>query len=252
MLKRTMDAAVLNTAANDPRVRPFGGGEGTIDLSAAIGNPENYAFVNEFGGFLVVKLERGLYEVHSMMLPEGRGPETIQDVRSTIRFMFAATDCMEIVTKVPQGNAAALGMCRATGFSKSFERTNAWHETNGDRVNLGYYTLSFSAWRARDTVIVERGVWFHTELERVTAILEKPIPAHADDTAHFRAVGACVVMFEAGNPVKAVALYNRWALMTGYTPIKLISVNPVVIDTDGVVIAIQNSNMEVLRCPSQQ
>lgn len=248
-LRRTMDARLLNAVANSPEVRPWvGGGTEPLDLTQLIGNPNNFAFQFEHGGFLVTKLDGGTYECHSLVMPEGRGSPALEAIREGLRFMFSATDALEIVTKVPAGNGAALGMARSAGFSKIFEREKAWDNPDGTKVGCDYFSLTFNKWRQRDQVVAERGVWFHERLESEIAKAGATVPLHDEDIAHNRAVGAAVLMFLAANPLKAVALYNRWAAFAGYQTIRLVSVTPPVVDMGDVVFAVRNGDMEMLRC----
>lgn len=247
-LKRTMDATFLNVIANAPEVRPWLGGVGTLDLSGILANANNVALVNDHGGFVGVKLDAGLYECHSIFAPEGRGADVLEGTRQGLRYLFAATDCVEVQTKCPKSNPAATGLARAAGFSKLFERANAWTMEGGERCGVDYYGITFAKWRAQDGVVAERGVWFHERLEELTAAIGKKIPVHEDDHAHNRAVGAAVLMLEAGNSVKAIGLYNRWAALTGYPPASLISVVPPIIDMNEAVVAVSHGDMEVLAC----
>lgn len=248
MLKRTMDAEFLNAVANSVDVRLLLGGSGQLDLTAVLADVSNVALINEFGGFVGVKLDGGLYECHSIFLPEGRGAAVVEATREGLRYLFAATDCIEVVTKVPRNNSGALGLARAAGFSKVFERERAWPASGQEPVGVDYFSLTFAKWRARDNLIAERGVWFHTRLEELTAAIGKEIPVHEDDKAHNQAVGVAVLMLESGNPIKACGLYNRWAAFAGYPGIKLISVNPPIIDMNEAVVAVANGDMEVLLC----
>ncbi len=66
---RTLDAAFLNEVANDPEVRPFLGRSGALDLAPLISDPNNYCFVCDQGGFVGIKLQPGLYELHTIFRP---------------------------------------------------------------------------------------------------------------------------------------------------------------------------------------
>lgn len=248
MLRRTMDAAFLNTVANHEAVRPWLGGSEQLDLTPVLANPENVALVNEFGGFVGVKLDGGLYECHSVFLPDGRGALGLAAAAEGLRYLFVETDCIEVVTKVPKDNQGALGLSRAMGFSKVFERENAWPTLEGERIGVDYFSLPFAKWRSRDPLIEERGIWFHSRLEDLTTDPGKPIPAHEDDPAHNRAVGAAVLMLASGNTIKACGLYNRWAAFSGYPGIKLISSAPAIIDMNEAVVSVRDGDMEVLLC----
>lgn len=251
ILKRTMDAAFLNSVANHPDVRPWLGGAGQIDLGRVIANPANVALAGRHGGFLGMKVQDGIYECHSLFLPEGRGAFAREAAAAGLRYLFAVTDCMEVVTKCPANNAATLGLARTMGFVAMFERQKAWLTGDESKVDVAYMALSYWKWLARDEQVLARGKWFHTRLEQLTGEMGVTIPVHAEDAAHERAVGACVLMLEAGNPAKAVEAYNRWARVAGqYSEIRLISLNPVIIETDGVLLALKGSDMDVLKVPT--
>jgi hypothetical protein len=249
MLKRTMDASFLNSIANNPEVRPHLGGNGPLDLSGFLRNPENVGLQGEHGGFVVTKLEHGVYECHSMFLPEARGIGTKEAMTEGLRYMFVNTDCIEIVTKAPQGNKAAFGAARGMGFVTSFHLDQGWPVEDGQRIGMDCMRLPLSKWIERDPTTEEKGKWFHDRLEELTTAIGKTIPAHYDEPAHNRAVGASVLMFQAGNTVKAAASYNLWAKIAGFPVIRLLSLNPVIVDMDQVVVGIADNDMEVLSCP---
>lgn len=235
MIRRTMDAAFLNQVANHPEVRPIIGGEGVLDLAETMANPANVALVTKEGGFLYLSQGGGTYEVHSLFLPGRRG--AVAAARASLRYMFTATDCMEVVTKVPTANLAAKGLTLACGFDHSFDGPEA-----------AFYSLPFARWRARDREIAKAGHWFHEELEAAKAATGSPLPTHPDDEAHDRAVGAAILMARAGNPQKASATYNMWARLAGYQQIFLISTTPPIFDVIDAVVQIQPDALEVLSC----
>lgn len=248
MIKRTMDAAFLNVVVNHPDVRPWVGGSGPLDVSSIIQDPNNVALVTETGGFILTKQDQHRYELHTQFLPEGRGPAMLDAAREGLRYMFAATDCLEIVTKVAASNRPAALLARHVGFDPIFTRDAAWPEPGGSLSAVTYYCLTFDRWRARDLEIAGRGHWFHEQLETAKQAAASELPIHPDDEAHDRAVGAAVLMALAGNATKAVWTYNRWAALAGYVPISLLSKMPPVIDLVDAVVEIRDGEMEVLTC----
>lgn len=248
MLKRTMDATFLNGIANHSEVRPHLGGAGPIDLAPMLHDVQNVGLQGEHGGFAVTKLEHGVYECHSLFLPEARGIGTKDAMTDGLRYMFTQTDCIEVVTKCPEGNKAAFGAARGMGFVTSFHLEHGWPVEDGQRIGVDCMHLPLSRWMEKDPMCQEKGVWFHERLEELTSDLGQPIPVHYDEPAHNRAVGASVLMFQAGNPAKATASYNLWAKIAGFPVIRLLSVNPVIIDMDQVVVGIAANDMEVLLC----
>jgi hypothetical protein len=243
-----MDASFLNSVANNPEVRPHLGGNGALDLSGFTSNPANVALQCDHGGFVAVKLEHGVYECHSMFLPEGRGAVAKEAMAEGLRYLFAATDCLEVVTKAPEGNRAAFGAARGMGFVTAFHLERGWPVEDGQRVGVDCMRLPLSRWIEKDEQVEAKGKWFHDRLEELTAEIGKTIPAHYEEPAHNRAVGASVLMFQAGNSVKAAASYNLWAKFAGFPVIRLLSLNPVIVDMDQVVVGIADNDMEILKC----
>lgn len=245
MLKRTMNPAGLNGIANNPDVRQTLGGTGPIDLSGLIADPNNVALECEFGGFVVCKLEPGVYECHSMFLTEGRGSEVLSAMRSGLNYMFTRTDCLEMVTKAPDGNRAAFGAARTMGFSITYRLEHGWQRADGTFGPVDCMGLSLSKWMQKDKAVQEKGDWFHQRLEEIT---NGKVPVHYDEPSHNKAVGASILMFQAGNNIKAVNTYNNWARRSGFAPIKALSFTPLIIDMDQVIVEISSGDMEVLKC----
>lgn len=247
-LRRTFDATFLNQVVNHAEVRPWLGGDGEIDLSAVIGNPNNFALVNDYGGWIVARVDAGLYDVHSQFLPEGRNAALIDDMRAAIHFMFTATDCIELVTRCPDNNKAALGLARTAGFREIFRREESWPVKDDKPCGCSFQSLPFDRWRAMDETLPAIGHWFHERLENEKLKAGSSLVVHADDEAHDRAVGAAIAMARAHNPQKAVFTYNRWANFAGYAPIMLISEHPPTFDVLDAIVTLKGDDMEVLQC----
>ena len=158
--------------------------------------------------------------------------------------MFIETDCLEIVTKVPQSNPAADFMARKCGFRPIFERDRAWQDGSAIR----YFLLAFDDWRAQDNTLDSEGHAFHDIIEAAKRAKGSELPIHPDDDAHDRAAGAAVLMAKAGNPRKAVWAYNRWATLAGYQTVELLSEAPPVIDIQDAVLGLKDGQLEVLQC----
>lgn len=239
-----MDATHLNMVANDPEVRPHIGGEGQLDLSDVLADPRNVALQNEHGGVVFLKQEDGRYELHTMFLRSGRGRQILEFASTSFRYMFTATDCTEIVTRVPEPNKAADSAARRTGFRPIFERRAAWADGSAVR----YFWLPFEDWRAQDDTLVAEGHAFHELVEQAKREKGSELPTHPDDEAHDRAAGAAFLMAKAGQPRKAVSTYNRWASLAGYAPLALLSESPPIIDIQDAVLGLRNGALEVLLC----
>ena len=246
-VERTLDGAFLTSVANDQKVRPFLGGSGELDLSIVVGDPKNYTFQSAYGGFIAMTLGQGRYEVHSLFLPTAPKDFVFAIARDALAYMFARTDCVELLTKVPANNLAAHALAVAGGFQSAFKRESAW-ETDLGLVAVDYRSLSLERWALRTDACADAGKQFHDELEAAKAQASSTAAIHADDAVHDAMVGAAVLMIRAGNTVKAVWSYNRWAAFAGYAQISIVSENPIVIDVVDAVVEIDGSNMKALIC----
>lgn len=90
MMERCFDADRINALVNDPSIRPHVGGDGKswLDLSAAVADEQNVFLLGEHGGFAFTWSAPRTYEVHTFILPAGRG----KWARAAARF---ARDLME-------------------------------------------------------------------------------------------------------------------------------------------------------------
>lgn len=240
-VKRTFDAARFNVIANHPDVRPWLGGEGEIDLTDVVGNPANFALAIEGGGFLLVARDTGIYEVHSLFLPEARR-YSLGAMRSGMEYMFCRTDAFRLITQVPDGNTAAAALARKGGFRTWYRRE---HGAPGPSEFL---VIDIDDWVQATPALEADGEWFHERLLAAKAAAGSERPVHAHEPAHERAVGAAVRMIRGGNPGKGVATYNRWASSAGYAALTIVSFNPFVVDAVDAVVEVRGAEMEVLLC----
>ena len=75
MLERSFDAARINEVVNHLEVRPHVGDPsyGVLDVAPLVARPEHWFLMGEHGGFLLSWSAPGVREVHTFVLPEGRG-----------------------------------------------------------------------------------------------------------------------------------------------------------------------------------
>jgi len=238
----------MNRVVNDPSVRPWvGGGDVELDVTPWTSNPANIVLVNEHGGFCGIKHDAGIYELHTNILPEGRGLKAVHAAREACQYLFTKTDAQEIITKVPTFNKAADRFARTFGYTERFRRTDAAVGPDGP-CDVTYFAYTIDQWAAADDLLPVYGKWFHDELEKAKIAAGSSLPIHDDDDAHDRAVGAAIAMIRAGNASKGIWFYNRWARFAGYATIYLLSLNPVVIDVQDAIVEISSDDMEVLSC----
>lgn len=245
MIKRTMDATFLNQVANHPEVRPWLGGEGSLDLTEAANNPANILLEADGGGWVLHPIMPGVYELHTMFLPEARGRSYFAAAAEALRWMFTQTDALEIVTRCPDDNGGARMAASVVGFRERFRREDAWKPG----VGVSYQVFSVDDWFVRDKECLAAGRAFHEALEAAKLAAGSTLPVHPEDEAHDRAVGACTLMIRGGYMAKGVSFYCRWASFAGYATIEALS--PTLVDVRDAIIEVRaDGTMGVLTCRS--
>lgn len=218
MITRTYNADFINSVINHPSVKEGAEVKDILDVSGVVANLRNFILVNEFGGFLVIKLMDGLYECHTQFLPEGRGQAAINAVNEALHYIFTKTDCTRIVTKVNVNN-------RATRlFTSQFFRRRG---VVGDHH---YYSLDIEDWIERSPDCESHGVAFHNAIQ-----------GHSESVEMIENyTGAAYLMMNEGNIYKGQLIYNRWASMAGCPPIIVVSENPLIIQRGDLKISIDD------------
>lgn len=245
MIKRTMSATFLNAVANHPEVRPFLGGmeNPVLDLSPLVEDPRCICLeVSGAGGWVLQPILAGVYELHTIFLPEARGRAYFEQARQAVRMVFCKTDCLEIVTKCPDDNGPARMAAKLMGFRQRFRREDAW----SPGVGISYQVFSLDDWFVRDEQCKLAGAAFHDALEAAKIATGSTLAIHPEDEAHDRAVGAACLMIKAGQIEKGVAFYCRWAAFAGYAPI--FHLGNGLIDVQDAIVQESNGEMQVLLC----
>lgn len=103
-LQRCFDADPINALANDPAIRPFIGGDPSIplDLTDSVKDRENVCLMGDHGGFLLIRTGKRVYEVHTMIRPEGRGQWSREAANMARDVMFDVFDAERLWTLVPR------------------------------------------------------------------------------------------------------------------------------------------------------
>jgi hypothetical protein len=117
-LERCFDAERLNALVNHPDIRPHVGGDPDfpIDLTGALVG-RNVFLLGEYGGFGLTWCAPGVYEVHTFILPQGRGAWALAAVRTGLAIMQAAYSASHIWTRVKPDAKAVRMFTRAAGFA---------------------------------------------------------------------------------------------------------------------------------------
>ena len=161
--------------------------------------------------------------------------------------MFTKTDAFELLTKCPHGNIPAKAGAKIVGCSPRFTTRPIW-PADGKLVPVDIYSIIIQEWIKNDKYVEESGKWFHKSLDLEYTRLGKAPVAHEEDEVHNRYVGAAVEMMREGQVGKAINFYNRWAILSDYKKIGLISVEPLIVDIAEAKLKIKKDSFEVLSC----
>jgi hypothetical protein len=240
-LRFSRDASEYQRIANDPSVLPFIAPKGIdeIDLTAFFEEPKNLGFMYRDCAFLVHWLEPGVYEVHSMALPNVRGRYVYEAASTSIRYMFFATDAMELLTKVVDGNVAATALARKVRFSPEYTRPGIWMAEDGPK-DVQHLAIRYPGWVKHQDWLRAGGEWFHS----LAGVSED----HPDDAAHDLYVGAMVETVLGGQPDKAVILYNRWARFAGYDLVSIVDYSPLTFEVSGHHVIVDGTAITITPC----
>ena len=250
MIRRSFDATEINPILNDPSVFEtikLPGMQPDIDMSAIVSNPVNVLLMTEGGGIIFAQAEPGIYDVHTSFLESYRGRHAIRASREAYRWMFTHTDCMILQTRVPAFNRAAETFCRIIGATLEFTRKKTW-PIEPEPADMTYWSLKYEDWVRGASCLIASGREFHERLDEEFARHNALHDNHPDEECHDRYVGACAEMIYAGQPEKAVVLYNRFARFAGYGLISMVSRSPLLIDIGSALLMVENDNFKVIQC----
>lgn len=231
MLKRTLNATVFNEIANRPNVRKhlnFPDGVEKLDLTDIFLNVDNYCLDLEFGGFICLYKEPGVYEIHTILDNTIKPKDYIVYVKEAMDYMFTSTPCELLTSYCDYDNKGAKNLALAAGMTMT---------ANG-ATNL--FSIDWSEWFLQTKNFDELGERFHKELPEDDV-------NHEDDPVHNRMVGVTAATIIAGETEKAVMHYNQWAEEAGYVSIDIQCLDPVVLDLEEFLLHIRSDgSFEVL------
>ncbi len=243
------DAHRINAILNHPEVRPWVAdvAEGVLDITPQLMMTSNVCLMSEHGGCFFFRLMQGIYEVHTQVLPAGRGAWAKNFTREAAHWMFTHTEAFELLTRVPHGHIAAKAATLAVGATKEFTGMVPCR-FRGRETRVDIYRLSLQEWVMNTPELAERGAWLHERLHQEADRLGITAPPHAEDEGHNRYAGACIAMAMNGQVRKAVAFYNRWALLSRHRTIAFVSDDPPVIRFDlGDLKLVNGNDVEVVQ-----
>lgn len=245
-IKREIDATRINEILNDPSVRPWvDDKEGPLDIQFQLNNLLNILLMGEHGGILFLYVMPGVYEAHTQVLPSGRGKWTDELTHACIHWMFSKSDCYELITRVPKPHIRARTAAVRSGGKYEFTRPDGCL-FRGSVVPVDIFTIRIQDWCISGSFLEPIGEWFHQRLNQEalkSGIKDSP---HENDTNHNKVVGACFAMFEGGQVMKAINIYNRWAIIARHPTISLISSNPPTIKMDIGILRMNNNDIELI------
>ena len=247
MLERRFDSERINEIANDPSVFPLICGYRTapFDLTPITSDENNVCLVGKHGYVLFIRMQPGIYEFHTSVLPEGRGRWMIDGSQEAFYYMFTKTDAFELLTKCPDGNLASKVGAKAVGCLPVFRTRPNW-PIDGKLMCVDVYSIIIQNWIKNANGLVESGKWFHNNLEEQYKKLNKSLEIHEEDGTHDRYVGLAAELLRSGHIVKAISLYNRWAFLAGYKQINVVSLKPLIIDISDCQLLIKKDGFKVL------
>lgn len=243
------DAARLNGMVNHPSILPFvNAGHAELDMALLIADPRNAILFGEHG-FMVFTPARPvgmIYEAHTSVLPSGRGQWTLTFVRACLHWIFTRTGVAEIFTRCPHlsNHRATSRLAQAIGGTFQFVNQNGYFH-GGQMIPADVYTLGVLDWVRTAPGLVERGEWFHSKLEGEYLRMGRTHPNHADDDGHDRHVGACIEMIFGRTIEKGIHIYNRFASISEYAPVSVMSADPLTLDIEDAYLIVRGEDFYV-------
>lgn len=225
-IQRSFDPEVLNAVVNDPAVYPWvhGGKEGPLDLTDIVKDPRNVLLAGEHGSMLFMPMAPGLWELHTQVLPSGRGAWTLGLGASAFGWMFTHTDAVEVLTRVPVGNVGAASAVRRAGFSEQWSQADGW-VYEGKDVGVGIWSWTLQQWLRS-----EFAIWLDTMAEDFLAVLAPGVETRADA---IRPLGYALAAIRGRQALKGCVFLNRWGAIAGFPPAFVASTDPLTVSLGG-------------------
>lgn len=108
-------------------------------------SPHIYTLMpNKMSVFLFHPHNGVLYEVHTAVLPEGRGKAAVEGACAARDWMFTNTRCRKIMTVIPSYNRGAYALARRVGMAQEGIMTKAFLK-HGQLVDLAVFTIGKEA-----------------------------------------------------------------------------------------------------------
>lgn len=225
----TRDPQALNGIFNAPGCREEHFPPGHLDKhpdalhdTTFIINEGGFGVLGDRMAWLYNRVGVGTYEGHTAVLPEKRGPGILAYFAQSIETAFMESDAMSIYTRCPVDNHNTNQIAKRLHFNFLYVGSNTW---GGQDMNV--YSLPIDVWAAHNRKHIDKGKWLHDEFERNGGLHDE----HEDDDDHFASAGVALELALRGQPHKGEHIYNVRAQMSGYDPVAVICLDPLIIRT---------------------
>ena len=245
---RIFDPSIVNEVCNHPKVRPWLGGDldVDIDVTTLMQSPNNIVLQHDGFYAIFVGLQPGVFEIHTQASAVTPPKNVIRSTNNVFRYMFTKTNCIEIITRIPDANIRARKLANVTNFSLEFRVKRGW-QVSGVVEDCDVYSLPLTRWISKAPGLIVAGEDFRSQVEEACAKDGIKRAQREDDINDNRFAGAAFEMLHGGQVGKAVLMYNRWAVMAGYMPIAPISLDPLIIHIGDVALRVYDEKLEVLK-----
>lgn len=239
----------ISRVCNHPSVRPYLGGDTDIplDLAHIFDDARNVTLTCDGFYAMYCLVIPGHYEIHTMVDPGNKPDNTVAAACATLEYMFTKTDCIEVITRVPDGNRSARRLAEAAGMKMETRVSRGW-VVNGSVEECDILTLPLTSWMANADGLETYGEEFHRQIDEACTRAGAVRDAHPEDRNHDRYAGATFEMIRGGQMEKAVVAYNRWAGIAGYKPVVPLSKVPPIIHIGDMAVRVYENQLEVVKC----
>lgn len=216
-----------------------------VDYSPLVENAANFCFLTPCGkgGYILENHGNGHYVSHTLATPSARGKPMYRLMQEGFHFLFVHADCQEISTFVADQNIAAIKWSHLAGFKPTFRREPHPMVLFEDQpANCQFFHQTIDDWVLRTKGLKQEGEHFHDIIEAALGHEN-----HPEDPIHDRYVGATMMMCKAGNALKAIPFYNKWAKLAGYTPSTILTLQPLTINIGNAILQMVNGEIDVLK-----
>lgn len=100
------------------------------------------------GIFMFVPKERGIYEAHTILLPNCRGAAAIKAARAAVDWMFSHTLCREVRSYAFSDSPAVQWFAKAVGLHEISRQPHP-ATRNGNPVEMIYYASTIGQWQTQ-------------------------------------------------------------------------------------------------------